>query len=225
MSEINIEKTGDGAVAQIERPTVSRGPQELISGNNRGRDLRDAEVARAQGKHVVWGISAEFDETDPLIEAALKARKRGYTRMDAYTPMPVEGLSEAIGYRNKQMPALMFVGGLFGCTLGYWMQWYANTHSYALNIGGRPYHTWPNFIVITFEMTILFCALTGVFGMLALNGLPTLYHPMFGVDGFDRHSQDRFFFAIEARDPNFDFDETLAFMKSLGALRVEIVEK
>ena len=222
MSEINIEKTS--AVA-IERPIVARGPQELVSGNNRGRDLRDAEVAAAQGKKQVWGISAEFDETDPLMNAARLARQKGYTRMDAYTPMPVEGLSEAIGYRNKQMPALMFVGGLFGATLGYWMQWFANVDSYVLNVGGRPYHTWPNFIVITFEMTVLVCALTGVFGMLALNGLPTLYHPMFGVEGFDRHSQDRFFFAIEARDPNFDFEETMGFMRSLGALRVEVVEK
>ena len=222
MSEINIEHS---RAVNLEKPAIARGPQELISGNNRGRDLRDAEVSQAQGRKEVWGISAEFDETDPLIQAARAARQQGYTRMDAYTPMPVEGLSDAIGYRNKQMPALMFMGGLFGCTLGYWMQWYANTHSYILNIGGRPYHTWPNFIVITFEATVLLCALTGVFGMLALNGLPSLYHPMFNVDGFERHSQDRFFFAIEARDPNFDFDRTMEFMRSLGALRVEIVEK
>ena len=222
MAEIDIQKTG---TATLEKPTIARGPQELISGNNRGRDLRDAEVARAQGKHVVWGITAEFDETDPIINAARQARQAGYTRMDSYTPMPVEGLSEASGYRNKQMPALMFMGGLLGCTAGYWMQWYANTQSYALNIGGRPYHTWPNFIVITFEATVLLTAFAGVFGMLALNGLPTLYHPMFGVDGFDRASQDRFFFTIEARDPSFDFDKTLAFMQSLGALRVQVVEK
>ena len=222
MAEIDIQKTG---AATFEKPRVARGPQELISGNNRGRDLRDAEIARAQGKHVVWGITAEFDETDPIIDAARQARQAGYTRMDSYTPMPVEGLSEASGYRNKQMPALMFMGGLLGCTAGYWMQWYANTHSYILNVGGRPYHTWPNFIVITFEATVLLTAFAGVFGMLALNGLPTLYHPMFGVDGFDRASQDRFFFTIEARDPEFDFDKTLAFMQSLGALRVQVVEK
>ena len=222
MAEINIEKTGAGA---IEAPTIARGPQELISGNNRGRDLRAAEVARAQGKRVVWGISAEFDETDPIINAARAARQAGYTRMDSYTPMPVEGLSDASGYRNKQMPALMFMGGLTGISLGYWMQWYANVHSYTLNIGGRPYQSWPMFIVISFEATILLTAFAGVFGMLMLNGLPTLYHPMFGVDGFDRASQDRFFFAIEARDPNFDFDKTLEFMESLGALRVQVVEK
>ncbi|BCM89228.1 hypothetical protein IAD21_01072 [Abditibacteriota bacterium] len=193
--------------------------------NNRGADLRAAEIDRAQRKHSVWGITAEFDETDPLLNAARAARKAGYTRMDAYTPMPVEGLSDAIGYRNKQMPALMFCGGLLGCSLGYFIQWYSLGYGYALNHGGRPYHSWPNFIVITFECTILFTALTGVFGMLILNGLPTLYHPMFNLEGFERHSQDRFFLTIEARDKNFDFEKTLAFMRTMGALRVEVVEK
>ncbi|MBW3637589.1 MAG: DUF3341 domain-containing protein [Armatimonadetes bacterium] len=208
------------AVAVLERE-----PQELTSSNNRGADIRAAEVARAQGKREVWGIAVEFDDTDKLIAAARAARIAGYTRMDAYTPMPVEGLSEAIGFRNKQMPALMFCGALLGGTTGYFMQWFANTQSYILNLGGRPYHTWPNFIVITFEMTILFCALTGVFGMLVLNGLPTLYHPIYNTPGFDRASQDRFFLAIESRDKKFDFDETMAFMQGLGALNVEIVEK
>ncbi len=211
---------------QIERPTSQiEYPIGLGKINNRGADVRAAEVDRAQRKHTVWGITAEFDETDPLINAARAARKAGYTRMDAYTPMPVEGLSDAIGYRNKQMPALMFCGGLFGCSLGYFIQWYSHVHSYVLNHGGRPYHSWPNFIVITFEMTILFTALTGVFGMLALNGLPTLYHPMFNLQGFERHSQDRFFLTIEARDKNFDFEQTMAFMRSMGALRVAVVEK
>lgn len=212
-------------MARVETATTVREPQELLSGNNRGSDLRAAEIAHATGKKKVWGIAAEFDDTDKLIEAARAARLQGYTRMDSYTPMPVEGLSDAIGYRNKQMPALMFCGGLLGSTTGYFIQWFSLGTSYALNHGGRPYHSWPNFIVITFECTVLFTALTGVIGMLALNGLPTLYHPMFNLDGFERHSQDRFFFSIEARDRNFDLDKTLAFMRSLGALRVEIVEK
>lgn len=207
------------------RGRQEREPQELLTSNNRGSDIRAAEVDRAQGKKSTWGIAAEFDDTDKLIEAARLARAQGYTRLDSYTPMPIEGLSEAIGYRNKQMPALMFCGGLIGASVGYFIQWFSHAQSYVLNHGGRPYHSWPNFIVITFEMTVLFTALTGVIGMLALNGLPTLYHPMFNVPGFERHSQDRFFFAIEARDKNFDFDKTLAFMKSLGAMRVEVVEK
>lgn len=210
---------------QIERPSSQVEFPIGIGINNRGADIRAAEIDRAQRKHSVWGITAEFDETEPLIQAARASRKAGYTRMDAYTPMPVEGLSDAIGYRNKQMPALMFCGGLLGCSLGYFIQWYSLGYSYALNHGGRPYHSWPNFIVITFECTILFTALTGVFGMLILNGLPTLYHPMFNLEGFERGSQDRFFLTIEARDRNFDFDKTLAFMRTLGALRVEVVEK
>ena len=204
---------------------IEQEPQELISSNNRGADIRAAEVARAQGKREVWGISIEFEDTDKLIEAARAIRKAGYTRVDAYTPMPVEGLSEAIGFRNKQMPALMFCGAVFGGSLGYFMQWFANTQSYILNLGGRPYHSWPNFIVITFEMTILFSALTGVFGMLALNGLPTLYHPIYNTPGFDRASQDRFFIAVESRDKNFEFDKTMALMQSFGALNVAVVEK
>ncbi len=211
---------------QIERPSSQiEYPIGLGQINNRGADIRAAEVDHAQRKHTVWGIAAEFDETEPLIEAARMARKAGYTRMDAYTPMPVEGLSDAIGFRNKQMPALMFLGGVFGCASAYFMQWYALAVSYPLNHGGRPYHSWPNFIVIAFEGTILLTALTGVFGMLALNGLPTLYHPMFNLEGFERHSQDRFFLAIEARDKNFDFEQTMAFMRSMGALRVDVVEK
>lgn len=204
---------------------VDREPQELLSGNNQGSDIRAAEIVHAQGKKQVWGIAVEFDDTEAVINAARAAKQLGYTRMDAYSPMPIEGLSEAIGFRNKQMPALMFCGGLLGGTTGYFMEWFANTQSYVLNLGGRPYHTWPNFIVITFEMTILFSALTGVFGMLALNGLPTLYHPIYNTPGFDRASQDRFFLAIEARDKNFELDKTLAFLQSVGGLNVSVVEK
>lgn len=218
MAEVQIEQV-HGAGGFVVRE------QELLTKNNRGADLRAAEVDRATGKRSVWGIAAEFDDTDKLIAAARAAREMGYTRMDAYTPMPVEGLSDAIGYRNKQMPALMFLGGLLGSSTGYFMQWYSHAVSYPLNHGGRPYHSWPNFIVITFEATVLLTAFAGVFGMLILNGLPTLYHPMFNLDGFERHSQDRFFFAIESRDRNFDYDKTLEFMRSLGALRVEAVEK
>ena len=211
------------AIAVVDN--ANREPQELTSRNNRGADIRAAEIASAQGKKEVWGIAIEFDDTDKLLAAATAIRKAGYTRVDAYTPMPVEGLSEAIGYRNKQMPALMFCGGLLGGCTGYFIEWFANTQSYPLNIGGRPYHAWPNFIVICFEMTVLFCALTGVFGMLALNGLPTLYHPIYNAPGFERASQDRFFIAVEARDKNFEYAKTLALLQGLDGLSVSPVEK
>lgn len=212
-------------MAKVESPQLGKEPQELLSRNNRGADIRAAEVAHAQGKHEVWGVSAEYDDTELLVAAALRAKQSGLTRMDAYTPMPVEGLSEAIGFRNKQMPALMFMGGLLGCSVGMFMQYYANVHSYPLNLGGRPYFAWPMFVVITFECTILFSALTGVFGMLALNGLPTLYHPIFNAPGFDRASQDRFFLAVEARDKNFDLEKVMAMLRGSGAINVSLVEK
>ena len=211
-------------MAKVESPPVWP-EQELLSRNNRGRDIRDAEVAHAQNRHAVWGVAAEYDDTELLVAAALTAKQSGLTRMDAYTPMPIEGLSEAIGFRNKQMPALMFLGGLLGGTGAMFMEYFANMYSYPLSLGGRPYFAWPNFIVICFEGTILFSALTGVFGMLALNGLPTLYHPIFNTPDFDRASQDRFFLAIEARDKNFDLEKVMALLKASGALNVSVVEK
>lgn len=198
---------------------------ERLNRNNQGADIRAAEVARATGKHLIWGVSAEYETPELLIAAAKKARLAGYTKMDGYTPMPVEGLSEAIGFKNKQMPALMLLGGILGGTSAYFMQWFANTQSYVLNLGGRPYHTWPNFIVITFEGTILLSALTGVFGMIILNGLPTLYHPIFNAPNFEAASQDKFFLAIEARDPKFEIGEVMALLNETGATNVAAVEK
>jgi hypothetical protein len=173
----------------------------------------------------LYGYVAEFETPEELITAARLAREAGYTRMDAFSPMPVEGLSDAIGYRNKQMPFLMLMGAITGGTLAIVGQWYANSWSYPMNIGGRPYFSWPMFIVPTFEMTILFCALTGVFGMIILNGLPQPYHSIFNTPGFERASSDRFFLAIEARDPKFDATGTQQFMNGLSAVQVSAVEK
>ena len=176
-------------------------------------------------RSTLFGYAAEFETPEALITAARLAREAGYTKMDAFSPMPVEGLSEAIGYRNKQMPFLMLMGGLTGGSLGMFGQWYASAQSYPLNVGGRPYFSWPMFIVPTFEMTILFAALTGVFGMIILNGLPQPYHSIFNTPGFDRASSDRFFLAIESRDPKFDGESTRQFMEGLSAVRVSAVAK
>jgi hypothetical protein len=183
-----------------------------------------AEHGVAIGSNL-YGYVAEFQTPEELITAARLAREAGYTKMDAFSPMPVEGLSEAIGYRNKQMPFLMLMGALTGGTVAFIGQWYANSWSYPLNIGGRPYFSWPMFIVPTFEMTILFCALTGVFGMILLNGLPQPYHSIFNTPGFERASSDRFFLAIEAQDPKFDAQGTRQFMNGLSAVQVSAVEK
>jgi hypothetical protein len=173
----------------------------------------------------LYGYAAEFETPEALMTAARLARESGYTKMDAFSPMPVEGLSEAIGYRNKQMPFLMLLGGLTGGSLAIFGQWYAAAQSYPLNVGGRPYFSWPMFMVPTFEMTILFSALTGVFGMIILNGLPKPYHSIFNTPGFDRASSDRFFLAIESEDPKFDNEGTRQFMEGLSAVRVSAVAK
>lgn len=173
----------------------------------------------------VYGIVAEFEDSDALLAAARLAREAGYTRMDAFTPMPIEGLSQALNFRDKFVPALMLLGGLTGCASGYFMQWFANVHSYPTNVGGKPFYSWPQQIVITFEMTVLFTALTGVIGMFMLNGLPRPYHSIFNTPGFEAASVDRFFLAIESRDPKFNRHDTRQFMQGLGAARVSEVEE
>jgi hypothetical protein len=158
---------------------------------------------------------AEFVEPADLVKAARAAREAGYTRMDAYTPFPVEGLSEALNFRRTRVPLLVFLGGLFGCVTGYYMQYWCAGVSYPLDIGGRPLNSWPAFIPVTFEMTILCAALTAVVGMLFLNGLPMPYHPTFNVPRFARASRDRFFLCIEGRDPKFNREQTRQFLSSL----------
>ncbi len=173
---------------------------------------------------LLFGLSAEFDDAHAVISAAEKTHAAGYTKMDAYAPFPVEGLSEALGHRDKYIPQMMLVGGFIGALAGFGLQYWATVLEYPLNIGGRPLFAWPSWIPITFELTVLFAALTGIFGMFVLNGLPQPYHPMFDAPHFDRASSDRFFLVIEATDPKFDREETRRFLESLGALNVAEVE-
>jgi hypothetical protein len=171
----------------------------------------------------LWGLLAEFDGPTALVEAAAHVRDRGYTRVDAYTPFPVETLDEALGVRRNVLPFLVLAGGIVGCVGGYFMQWYAMGVDYPFNVGGRPLNSWPMFIPITFEVTVLVAGLTAVIGMLALNGLPMPYHPLFNVPRFALATRDRFFLAIEARDPRFDRRQTADFLRSLGAREVSEV--
>jgi hypothetical protein len=172
----------------------------------------------------VYGLMAEFEDTDQLLKAAESAYAEGYRCMDAYTPFPVEGLAEAIGFHKTYVPLVCLIGGLTGCIGGFFLQWWPNVIGYPLNIGGKPFNSWPSFIPITFEMTVLFAGLSTVFGMLALNGLPTPYHPVFNAPRFELASRNRFFLCIMAEDAKFDAQMTLEFLQSLNAQEVSEVE-
>jgi len=172
----------------------------------------------------LYGLMAEFESPTALVEATHRAREAGYRQMDAYSPFPIEELTEALGVRPTRLPLLILIGGLIGGFGGFFMQWYLAVIDYPLDIGGRPQNSWPMFIPITFEMTVLFAGLTAVFGMLALNGLPMPYHPVFNVPRFALATRDRFFLCIEATDPLFDREKTKRFLQELHPREVSEVE-
>ena len=148
----------------------------------------------------LYGVMAEFASAEQLVAAVHQAREAGHERVEAYAPFPVEGLAEATGFRRNWVPAIVLAGGLAGGIGGYFMQWYSAVVSYPLNSGGKPLHSWPEFIPVTFELTVLVAALAGVVGMLALNGLPRLHHPLFNVREFDLASRNRFFLCLRGAD-------------------------
>ena len=163
----------------------------------------------------IYGVVAEFADPQALLDAANKARERGYTEMDAFSPFPIHGMSEAVGFHKSRLSAIVLTMGIIGGLGGFFMCWYANVISYPLNIGGKPYNSWPAFIPIAFECAILLAALGAVFGMLALNGLPMPYHPMFNLPRFDQASRDKFFLVIQARDPKFKVEDVRDFLDTL----------
>jgi hypothetical protein len=168
----------------------------------------------------LYGLLAEYKSPETLIEAATQAYARGYRRMDAYSPFPVEGLAEAIGFHTNRMPLIVLIGGLLGGLGAFGMMWFSAVLNYPLNVGGKPLLSWPAFVPITFEVTILAASFAAVFGMLGLNGLPMPHHPLFYVPDFTRASRSRFFLCIQADDPLFDPDDTRAFLESLGPRRI-----
>ncbi len=164
----------------------------------------------------IYGLMAEFESAQELLDAAEKTHSAGYQKIDAYSPFPVEGLAEAIGFRKNRVALVVLIGGLLGGLSGYMLQYWVAVITYPTNIGGRPYHSWPSFIIVTFEMTILFAGLAAVFGMLALNGLPMPYHPVFNVAEFAKASESKFFLVVFSSDPKYDAARTRDFLQGLA---------
>jgi hypothetical protein len=175
-------------------------------------------------KRLIYGILAEFRTPTELVNAAHRAYQEGYRDMDAYSPFPIKELTEALGLSEKtKVPLIVLLGGIVGMVAGYLMQYYLSVIAYRLNVGSRPFHSWPAFIPVTFEMTILLASFAAVLGMLALNGLPQPYHPVFNVPGFSRATRDRFFLCIKSTDPKFDREKTAAFLENLNPVEVSEV--
>jgi hypothetical protein len=168
----------------------------------------------------LYGLLAEFDSPAALLQAARTAYEAGYRRMDAYAPFPIEGLPDALGFHRTKMPLLILLGGIVGALSGFALQYYCAVVSYPLNVGGRPLNSWPSWIPVTFELTVLLASLTAVLGLLALCGLPMPYHPLFHVPRFSRATRDAFFLCIEAVDPRFERTATKAFLAGLNPREV-----
>ena len=180
-------------------------------------------MSHAATAPTIYGLMAEFETPTDLVHACKAAYAEGYREMDAYSPFPIEEASEAIGFHKSAVPLITLTGGILGGLSGFGLQYWINVIAYPLNIGGKPYDSWPAFIVPTFEMTILFAGLVGMFGMFALNGLPQPYHPVFNVDRFSKVTRNRFFLCVEATDPKFDMTGTQQFMERLKPLSISEV--
>jgi molybdopterin-containing oxidoreductase family membrane subunit len=192
-----------------ESPGHGRGPGDILPGDT-PREGRPGTTTLPP-----YGLVAEFESAADLVRAAAAARDAGYRRMDAYSPFPIEDLTDALGQRPAKLPLVVLLGGILGGLGGYFLQYYTSVHTYPLNVGGRPFNSWPMFIPVTFECTVLGAALAAVFGMLGLNGLPMPYHPLFHIEQFARASRDRFFLCIRAADPRFDLAVTRQFLEGL----------
>lgn len=187
--------------------------------------MSDSATVTTGAGAATYGIAAEYDHPEQLLSAAAVAKRAGYTRLDAYSPHPIEGLDDALGIKPSQLGWVVLAMGILGAILGFGLQYYGNVIYQPLNIGGRPLNSWPNFIVITFEVTVIMSAFTAGLFMIARNGLPRPYHSIFNTPGFERASRDRYFLCIEAVDPRFDPADTRAFLEATAPLSVQEVER
>lgn len=199
--------------------------QEAEKVQGRGAIDRTETSAKQLMERELFGVIAEFRSPEALVAATQRAAEAGYTRMDAYTPFPVHGLSEALGLKRNWLPYIVLLGAVLGGTGGYFLQYWTAAVDYVINVGGRPPHSWPAFMVITFETTILGAAVFGVFGMLALNRLPMPFHPVFNTPHFELASRDRFYLCILGTDPQFDEVKARTFLEGSDAQMVFDVEQ
>jgi hypothetical protein len=173
----------------------------------------------------VYGLMAEFADVNTLIDATKRSRAEGYQKIEAYTPFPVHELFEPLSANDRRVPLFVLLGGIVGCFAGFGLCYWVSVIAYPMNVGGRPFNSWPAFIPVTFEVTILIASITALLTLIILNGLPMPYHPVFNVRKFaERASQDALFLTIEADDPKFDVEKTRAFLQQLGAREVNEIE-
>ncbi|MEZ5319204.1 MAG: DUF3341 domain-containing protein [Vicinamibacterales bacterium] len=182
-------------------------------------------MAHAASSPGLYGLLAEFDSAQTLLDAAHQVRAAGYDKTDAFSPFPIHGLAEALGFNDRRISKFVLAGGITGALAGYGLEYWSQAIAFPLNIGGRPYHAWAAFIPPAFETTILFAAFTAGITMIALNGLPRPYHPVFNAERFGLASQDKFFLVIEAADPKFDLEGTRRFLSGLHAREVVTLDE